>query len=407
MPRVVFVNRFFYPDHSATSQLLSDLAFKCVDWGFEVTVVTSRQRYDDPSIRLTKSEVVKGVDIIRVDGTHFGRHSGAARLLDYGSFLHGARRGMKALVGRGTIVVAKTDPPMLGMFLASIVRGRGGVLVNWLQDVFPETLAALHPGPVADVGLWPLRFLRNHGLKRAAVNVVIGRGMRDYLLAEGMPAGRLGVIRNWPYDVSGCRADEAADLKAGWGLGGRFVVGYFGNLGRAHEYETILGAMMAVESDPRVAFLFVGGGALLERLKEKVEEHGLRNFIHRGYVPREDLPTALEVADVHLVVLQPALENFVVPSKFAGVVAAGRPVLHLGDPTGEIGVMVRKGGCGQVIEIGDSEGLAQAIRALAAHPVVASRMAQAALTVYDRYYRSEMLFGQWRRVLEGLAEKSS
>jgi hypothetical protein len=27
MPRLIFVNRFFHPDHSATSQILSDLAF--------------------------------------------------------------------------------------------------------------------------------------------------------------------------------------------------------------------------------------------------------------------------------------------------------------------------------------------------------------------------------------------
>ena len=27
VPRIVFINRYFYPDHSATSQMLSDLAF--------------------------------------------------------------------------------------------------------------------------------------------------------------------------------------------------------------------------------------------------------------------------------------------------------------------------------------------------------------------------------------------
>ena len=39
---VIFVNRFFYPDHSATSQLLSDLAFDLARRGFCVEVVTSR-----------------------------------------------------------------------------------------------------------------------------------------------------------------------------------------------------------------------------------------------------------------------------------------------------------------------------------------------------------------------------
>ena len=405
--RIIFVNRFFYPDHSATSQLLSDLAFKCVEWGFDVKVVTSRQRYDDPSIRLPESEKVGGVDIIRVSGTHYGRHSGAARLLDYISFLHGARKKVKGIVEPGTIVVAKTDPPMLGMFLGSVVRGRGGILVNWLQDVFPETLTALHPSPVLSLALAPLRFFRNASLKKAGVNVVIGRKMRDYLLSEGLRAGRVGVIRNWPYEETSDAVAGAEDLKEQWGLAGRFVVGYFGNLGRVHEYETILGAMMAVESDPSIVFLFVGGGSLLEKLKAEVEKHGLGNFIHRDYVPREELPAALRVADAHLVVLQPSLEGFVVPSKFAGVVAAGRPVLYVGDTRGEIGGMVLKGRCGQVVQIGDSQGLAAIIRDLADHPLTVARMGQAADRVYQKYFRRDLLFGQWRKVLAKLVNRFS
>ena len=45
--RVIFLNRYFYPDHSATSQMLSDLAFFFADAGHDVCVVTSCQRYDD------------------------------------------------------------------------------------------------------------------------------------------------------------------------------------------------------------------------------------------------------------------------------------------------------------------------------------------------------------------------
>lgn len=403
--RLVFVNRFFYPDHAATSQLVSDLAFKCVEWGYEVAAVTSRQRYDDPSARLPDLEMVNGVRIVRVSGTHFGRHSGAARLFDYASFLQGARKKLGEMVERRTVVVTKTDPPMLGMFLAPVVSGRGGILVNWLQDVFPETLTALHPGPVFRLGLAPLRFLRNRGLRKAVLTVVIGRRMRDYLLAEGLRAGRLAVIRNWPYDSVKTGSGEEAVVRERWGLGDRFVVGYFGNLGRVHEYETVLGAMMAVESDPTIVFLFVGGGALLEKLKEKVAEHGLRNFVHRDYVAREELPAALRVADVHLVVLRPELEGFVVPSKFAGVVAAGRPVLYIGDPGGEIGTVVKKEQCGQVVAVGDSEGLARGIREFASHPVLASTMGQASLRVYERFYRSEVLFGQWREVFDKLRER--
>jgi colanic acid biosynthesis glycosyl transferase WcaI len=44
---VIFVNRFFHTDHSATSQILGDLALHLADAGFDVQVLTSRQRCDE------------------------------------------------------------------------------------------------------------------------------------------------------------------------------------------------------------------------------------------------------------------------------------------------------------------------------------------------------------------------
>ena len=49
MKRIIFLNRFFFPDHSATSQILSDLAFHLAGKGRDVHVITSRQKYDDPA----------------------------------------------------------------------------------------------------------------------------------------------------------------------------------------------------------------------------------------------------------------------------------------------------------------------------------------------------------------------
>lgn len=196
-------------------------------------------------------------------------------------------------------------------------------------------------------------------------------------------------------------------FKSEWGLEERFVVGYFGNLGRAHEYETILGAMMALESDSRIVFLFVGGGALMEKLKEKVGEYGLTNFVHRDDVPREDRPEALAAADAQLVVLQSGLEGFVVPSKIAGALAARRPVLYVGDPRGEVGGMVRKKQCGHVVEIGDSQGLAGRIRSLAEDPESVAALGSAAYAVYQEHYRSALQLERWHKVLSRLEKRAA
>src|SRR5690348_16972084 len=86
MPRLIFVNRFFSPDHSATSQILSDLAFYLAKAGRDVHVVTSTQLYDDAKAALPVSEIINGVHVHRVPSTGFGRNRLLGRSIDYVSF---------------------------------------------------------------------------------------------------------------------------------------------------------------------------------------------------------------------------------------------------------------------------------------------------------------------------------
>ena len=90
MSKIFFINRFFYPDHSATSQILSDLAFYLTGVGRTVHVITSGQVYDNPSARLPAYESVHGVCIHRVASTGFGRAGLLGRLLDYITFYRSA-----------------------------------------------------------------------------------------------------------------------------------------------------------------------------------------------------------------------------------------------------------------------------------------------------------------------------
>jgi colanic acid biosynthesis glycosyl transferase WcaI len=86
MKRIIFLNRFFFPDHSATSQILSDLSFHLAQTGHDVVVITTQQRYVDSRARLPTNENIRGVAIHRVPTTQFGRSHLPGRLVDYASF---------------------------------------------------------------------------------------------------------------------------------------------------------------------------------------------------------------------------------------------------------------------------------------------------------------------------------
>jgi colanic acid biosynthesis glycosyl transferase WcaI len=73
MSRLIFVNRFYAPDHSATAQILTDLCRRLAADGHDVTVVASRMRYDDAAARLPADETLDGVRVRRVATTRLGR----------------------------------------------------------------------------------------------------------------------------------------------------------------------------------------------------------------------------------------------------------------------------------------------------------------------------------------------
>ena len=408
--RVILLNRFFYPDHSPTSELVSDVAFALAERGFDVSVITSRQRYDAAKTELPSSEKVLGVDIRRVWTSKWGRGHLAGRGVDYFTFYVAAAWRLWRIARPGDIIVAKTDPPLLSIVLAPIAKLRGANLVNWLQDVFPEVADKLNAaGAAGRLFTSVVTPLRNLSLRSAKVNVVVGDGMAAHLEMQGIPLERIKVITNWA-DASLIRPQSQGknQLREEWLPPGRFVVCYAGNLGRAHDIDTILSAMTLLQdrgvmspTSPaaKIVFLFVGGGAKHAQLEREAMRRTLTNFRIRPYQPKERLSETLGVGDVHLVSLDPKLEGLIVPSKFYGIAASGRPTIFVGSPLGEIARILAHYRCGYTVEPGDGEALADRILELAMNRTLGSEMGARARKAFESHWDKRQALAKWEAVM--------
>ena len=398
--RVIFVNRFFYPDHSATGQLLSDLAFELASRGVSVHVVSCRFAYEDPSCRFARRQLSSGVDIHRVWTTKFGRASSFGRAIDYSTFYIAAFIRLYHLLQKGDVVVAKTDPPLVSVVCALVAWYKGARLVNWLQDLFPEVAFALKVRGLGQPLRRLLKTARNRSLRFADRNVVIGERMAELVRSILPNEAGVRVINNWAKGTAITPiAREVNTLRQEWNLGDRFVVGYSGNMGRAHEFETLLDAMTELRHDASIAFLFVGGGGQAEALKRACRDRQITNVVFRPYQPRERLAESLGIADAHIVSLQPALEGLIVPSKFYGIAAAARPAIVIGDPDGEIGGIVSSSGCGVCIRPGDCRGLVQLLRDWSRDPEEPNRMGKRAREVFEGRYEFSHALASWMELL--------
>lgn len=389
--KLVLVNRFFHPDFAPTGRLAARVAFDAAAAGREVHVITSRQRYEDPDPALPARDEVRGVRIHRVWTTRFGRALAAGRVLDYLSFHISSTLALVGLLRAGDVAVAMTDPPLLSACVACATRVRGARLVNWLQDIFPETAERAGAGVLGAL----LRRLRDWSVRRAVDNVVVGERMAGEL-ERLVPGAARTLVCNWA-DGRAIRpmpAEQSAQ-RARWGLDGRFVVGYSGNLGRVHDCDTLLAAARLLAPEPGIAFSFTGGGAHFARLRAA----GLPNVSVRDYLPESALADGLAACDVHLVTLLPAFEGLVVPSKLFSIAAAGRAAIFVGDPRGEVARLLEAHGCGVSVAPGDGEGLAAAIRALRDEPARLRAMGARARAAFEREWDEPIALARWRAVI--------
>jgi glycosyltransferase involved in cell wall biosynthesis len=403
MNKIIFINRYFYPDHSATSQMLSDLAFglaeNCEEK--EIHIVTSQQKYDEPTAKLAAYEQLNHVHIHRVKTTQYGRQNLIGRAGDYLSFYFSAALKLFQLTKKGDILVAKTDPPLISVIAAIIAKLKKAQLVNWLQDLFPEVAAELGIKLARGIIYKILKLIRNRTLHQAKMNVVIGELMAKRLINEGISEKQITVIHNWA-DGEQIKPvpHEQNPLRKEWGLEGKFVVGYSGNLGRSHDFSTILLAAEELKNNESIMFLFIGGGAQLDSLIDECDRKGLVNIIFKPYQPRKRLHQSLSASDVHLISLKAELEGLIVPSKFYGILAAGRPVIFIGDQEGELSNIIKKKKCGRVIEQGSVKHLIQSID----HYLNKETLSQNIRDLFDNQFCNKRAIKQFKYLLLSLLQ---
>ena len=398
---IVFVNRFAHPDHSATSQVLSDLAAVMVERGLPVAMVASRQRYDDPAARLPARESWRGVEIHRIWTSQFGRGHLIGRALDYLTFYLSLPAALWRVLGSGDVVVAKTDPPLVGLLVAVVAKLRGASLVNWLQDVFPEVAVSLGQPRLPKAMVRVLKWLRNRTLRQASMNVVIGSRMGEYLVSQGVDKSRVRVIPNWAHEeVIQPMPTGSSNLRRRQGLlQDDFVVAYSGNLGRAHDINTLYDAAEQLRTHADVVFLVIGGGYGYQRLRVRAEAAGLHTMRFLPYQKLGDLSDSMAAADLHLVSLLPELEGLIVPSKFYGIAAASRAVGFIGDPDGELSRLIAEGECGFSISPGRGDLLAGAIEDLKSDPERCRDSGVRARVMLDRKLSRNSAHADWHGVL--------
>ena len=301
--RILFLNQFFPPDPAPTGLLLHELGENLKAQGHTVEYIGAGQDY-----RKTKKQ-----------GSRTLREAKALASLLW--------LGLRAR--RPDIVFSASSPPCL-LFVATLVAFRHRALsVHWIMDLYPDVAVALKE--IREGLLFKLiSGLMTWCYRQTAAVIALDEEMAGRLANLGI---RTNVIIP-PWILFGTESPDSQSLPD---PSVPFTTIYSGNLGRAHEWETLLEAQRILESRGAAhRLLFQGGGPAWETARQWAETIGLRNVDWRGYVAPDRLVASLLRCDLLVATQRPETQGMLWPSKLALLLSLPRPILWIGPVKGSI-----------------------------------------------------------------------
>lgn len=410
---VLILNQTFHPDVAATAQHMWDLARHLERSGHRVDVITSIAFYGSNRRHELAEESYGNIHVHRVGQTSLGKKSLLRRLADFGSFYLSSYRKLRKM--RPDVILALTSPPMIAMLAAwhrgkRIERGsnRRVKFVYHVMDLYPDAAAASGMLKETSLGYRVAARLSRWTLRKADAVIALGTDMADRIEHRYGPIkpGVMSVVTPWadgselaplPHDLNPLRKEL--------GLEASFNIVYSGNLGIAHDLETIEQAIAKTADQPDLKWIFIGGGKRFDTLRQKAQSAGWKHVLLMGYQDRDKLIQSLSMADVHLVSQLPAFTGVVVPSKLFGIMAVARPAVMVGPADCECARIIAKNDAGRVIANGDADGLVQAIVQLRDDPQTRRTLGTNARAAFERDHDQSVTCLRIEQILQRVCDR--
>ena len=401
MASVYVFYQYLYPDPNVSSVHLSELCAGLAARGWQVTGYPGNRNLEDVAMVYPAHETWQGVMLRRLWRPAFSRSSGLGRIL--GAAWMVGRWSLLALKpGRGPDAIVVGTDPILSVCIAMVWRllRPKTVIAHWCFDLYPEAAYAegllSQNGVAAKVFNWAL----TRSYRACDLIVDIGVCMRGLIGLYGSKA-RVATLVPWalsePAAALGIAARERAGIYDGTGL----LLMYSGTFGRAHSSEDMLELMGLLGDGAQLAFSVKGQRAAALRTAAE----GMANVSFVPFAALEDLEKRLAAADIHVVSLREEWTGMVVPSKFFGAMAVGRPVLFCGSAKSALAVWIREYGLGWVLEPGGAAAVADEMRRVMVDPAALAALRERCFATYQREFSRAASVGGWVLELEGLVRR--
>lgn len=358
MKNLWIATELFYPEETSTSFILTKVANK-LSGKYSVKVVCGDPVYD----KNNKSEsftLDSNVFVHRIKGFAGNKDSLISRSLRFIFLSLSIFFYLFKNVKKGEKVFIVTNPAPLVILISILKRLKKIELIILVHDVFPEN--TIPAGIIKSENSFSYKILRSifdKAYSKADKLIVLGRDMQKVIenkTKRFKNHPKIEVIENWgdTENIRPLSKDEAFEDDSS--LKDKVVFQYAGNIGRVQGLLELLEIIRNV-TNTKLAFYFVGEGAVKQKMKEYVELNKIKNVYFGDAYSREDQLSVLNKTDVAFVSLAEGMFGLGVPSKTYNILSAGKPILYLGERNSEIDLLVKEKNIGYSFQQNQKEEL--------------------------------------------------
>lgn len=352
--KIWIVSEVFYPDTDiATANIATEIALKFRE-RFEVHVICGPKDYERVSSNTRDN--LEGIVIHRWNYFNLDKNHSIKRLIRVIGLSFGLFFKSFAIKKEDKVFVI-SNPAFITPLYALLKKIKRFNYYLLMHDVFPENLIA--GGYISSKNI-VYRIMRRFFIRSRNVAdkiIVIGRDMRNLLL-EHFPQSRkddIVIIPNWAdtetvYPIKTDNSNPAVEP------GQKITILFAGNHGILQNLLDFIKLTTRV-NNPQLRYVFAGGGATKKDLERYVSENGIQNITFLPPFPRKDINKTLNACDIGLVSLSDQLYGVGVPSKSYNILAAGKPILFVGNTETEIPRFITESKVGWAFSYSDPEKL--------------------------------------------------
>ncbi len=176
------------------------------------------------------------------------------------------------------------------------------------------------------------------------------------------------------------------------------IILYSGNIGEKQNLKNMINTAENMQKDGnKCIFLMVGDGASKKRLVEDVKYRNINNIVFLPLQPNKDLGALLTMADIHLVIQDKNISDYVLPSKLTNILSAGGISIISANAETQLAQLVKKHKLGYLIKPDSESELYVAINHLLTNKIQRSTISTNARKYAEKYLSKDKILSDFEK----------